>query len=99
MLADVEDKGTGIEAAIEGLRIAGKTGTAQKEDAHGVLEEHITWFVSFAPYDSPHYAVVVMVEKGGSGGKTCAPVARKIYLALQQLEGRAGKAQSLVRAN
>jgi penicillin-binding protein 2 len=100
MLADVEDKdGGGREAGIEGMRIAGKTGTAQKEDAHGVLEEYITWFVSFAPYDSPHYAVVVMVEKGGSGGKTCAPVARKIYLALQQLEGGAAKGQSLVKAN
>jgi len=99
MLADVEDKdGTGRESVIEGLRICGKTGTAQKKNAHGILEEHITWFISFAPYENPRYAVVVMVENGGSGGRTCAPVARKVYLALQQLGGGAPKGQSLAKA-
>jgi len=90
MLADVEDKdGTGVAAAVPGLRICGKTGTAQKKDVHGVLQEHITWFVSFAPYETPRYAVVVMVENGGSGGHDCAPVARKVYLALGQIEAAA----------
>ena len=96
MLADVEDKdGTGTSAAVAGMRICGKTGTAQKKDAHGILQEHITWFISFAPYENPKYAVVVMVENGGSGGKTCAPVAQKVYLALQQIESGNTKGQSL----
>ena len=44
------------------------------------IEPHkITWFVSFAPYEKPKYAVVVMVERGISGGKTCAPIAKEIY--------------------
>ena len=89
MLADVEDSdGTGREAAVPGLRICGKTGTSQKKNLQNVLEEHITWFVSFAPYEKPRYAVAVMVEveHGGSGGKTCAPIAGKIYAAIQDRE-------------
>jgi penicillin-binding protein 2 len=89
MLADVEDAdGTGRAAAVPGLRICGKTGTAQKKNMQGELEEDFTWFISFAPYEHPRYAVVVMVEveHGGSGGGTCAPVAQQIYLALQQCE-------------
>ncbi|MFM8358989.1 MAG: penicillin-binding transpeptidase domain-containing protein, partial [Verrucomicrobiota bacterium] len=39
----------------------------------------LTWFASYGPYQQPRYAVVVMVEGGGSGGGTCAPVARRIY--------------------
>ena len=80
---------------MHGLRVCGKTGTAQKKDVHGNLEEHITWFLSFAPYESPRYAVVVMVENGGSGGHTCAPVARKVYQTLLQLEAAGAKAQNL----
>ncbi|HXP61436.1 MAG TPA: penicillin-binding transpeptidase domain-containing protein [Dongiaceae bacterium] len=89
MLADVEDAdGTGRKAAVPGLQVCGKTGTAQKKNALGVIEEDFTWFISFAPYEHPHYAVVVMVEveHGGTGGGTCAPVAQKIYLALQRCD-------------
>jgi penicillin-binding protein 2 len=89
MLADVEDAdGTGRAAAVPGLRICGKTGTAQKKNMQGATEEDFTWFISYAPYEHPRYAVVVMVEveHGGSGGHTCAPIAQKIYLALQQYE-------------
>ncbi|MEO6035757.1 MAG: penicillin-binding transpeptidase domain-containing protein, partial [Verrucomicrobiota bacterium] len=86
MLADVEDtEGTGKASAVKDLRIAGKTGTAQITDG-GKVTDHITWFVSFAPFEKPKYAVVVMVESGISGGKTCAPVAQKIYEAIQKLE-------------
>ena len=87
MLADVEDAdGSGRRAATPGLRICGKTGTADKRNARGELEEEITWFSSFAPYDQPRYAVVVMVEGGASGGRTCAPVAGKIYQAILERE-------------
>jgi penicillin-binding protein 2 len=88
MLADVEDRdSTGHRAAVPGLQVCGKTGTAQKKNLQGVTEEDVTWFISFAPYEHPRYAVVVMVEvERGTGGGTCAPVAQKIYVALQQYE-------------
>jgi penicillin-binding protein 2 len=46
--------------------------------------DHITWFASFGPYESPRFVVVVMVESGASGGGTCAPIARQIYQAIQK---------------
>lgn len=86
MLADVEDAdGTGRRAQVEGMRVCGKTGTAQVKKG-GRLERHDTWFVSFAPYESPRYVVVVLVEGGSYGGTTCAPVARQIYQTLRQIE-------------
>ncbi|MBI3849297.1 MAG: hypothetical protein HY298_03245 [Verrucomicrobia bacterium] len=87
MLADVEDSdGTGRAAAVHGMRICGKTGTAQVKNPRGETIDHTTWFVSFAPYENPRYVVVVMVESGGSGGATCAPIAQQIYLAIQARE-------------
>lgn len=85
MLADTEDpEGTGRAAALPGFRVCGKTGTAQVMDAQGRLRGYTTWFVGFAPYERPRYVVAVMVEDGGSGGSTCAPVAREVFRALQQ---------------
>ena len=55
------------------IEIAGKTGSAQT----GVDGEAHAWFAGFAPYDDPEIAVVVFVEKGGSGGYT-SDVAKKI---------------------
>ena len=86
MLADVQSAGgTGTRAAVPGLQICGKTGTAQVMDSHNKLIGDTTWFISFAPYERPRYAVVVMVEievNAGNGGTICAPVAGKIYNAL-----------------
>ncbi len=91
MLADVEEAtGTGREAKVEGLKIGGKTGTAEVEHGGRVVDK-TTWFASFAPVDRPKWAVVVMVESGASGGKTCAPVAKKIYEALQKRERNGGQ--------
>ncbi len=88
MLAEVEERGgTGTEAIVPGLKIGGKTGTAEVEHA-GRIVDKTTWFASFAPVDRPKWAVVVMVESGASGGKTCAPVAKKIYQALLEREFR-----------
>ena len=82
MRADVEDSdGTGRYARIAGFPIAAKTGTAQVKKGR-VTVDHITWFGSFGPCDSPRYAVVVMIESGAGGGVTCGPVAKKIYQAL-----------------
>lgn len=94
MLADVEDPESTAYAAfhqndrprLKKLRVCGKTGTAQLMNEYNQVIDHITWFVSFAPYEQPRYVVVVMVESGGSGGGTCAPVAREIYSAIERLE-------------
>ncbi len=100
MLADTEDPdGTGRYvrdlAPLPGLRICGKTGTAQVEDEHNVKTAQTVWFTSFAPYcapgapEKPRYCVVVMVEAGllgVSGGGTCAPVAGRVYAALMERE-------------
>ncbi len=85
MLADVEENGgSGKEAYIPGMGICGKTGTAQVEKNGGI--DHITWFVSYAPYQNPKYAVVVLVESGVSGGLSCAPKAKEIYKTIQRIE-------------
>ena len=97
MVRDTEDPdGTGKEAAVPGLRICGKTGTAQIQDIHGEKTGQTTWFASFAPYGNPRWAVVVMVEDGASGGRTCAPVGRKVYEALLRSQQRGtGKGETL----
>lgn len=104
MLLDVVHKdpagrldGTGRRAAVEGMQVCGKTGTAQVMEGRK-LKEYITWFVSYAPFDSPRYAVVVVIEGGVSGSATCAPVAHDIYEALLKKEQRqpAGTSGSLV---
>jgi penicillin-binding protein 2 len=99
MLADVEDsEGTGRAAAVAGLHICAKTGTAQIMDEHNRLVGHTVWFISFAPYENPHYAVVVMVEGGASGGITCAPIARDIYETILKQEN-AARVKTLAQAN
>lgn len=86
MLDDVEDpEGTGRAASVSGLKIAGKTGTAEVQEG-ALTVDKITWFASFAPYESPKYVVVVMIESGASGGRTCAPVAGQIYRGIMNLE-------------
>ncbi len=84
MLAETEDpEGTG-HAAVVGpeMRICGKTGTAQVMNERNQEVGRTTWFASFAPYEHPRYAVVVVVENGTYGGPTCAPIAHDIYQAI-----------------
>ncbi len=86
MRDDVADsEGTGKLAAVPGWQVCGKTGTAVIE-RRGTEANRITWFVSYAPFDAPRYAVVAMVENGSSGGGACAPIARRVYEALQKME-------------
>ena len=90
MLADVQDVGgSGVKAAVPGLTICGKTGTAQVQDEHNHTIGHNYWFASFAPYEKPKYAVVVMVQstvESGSGGLVCGPVAHDIYAEILKKE-------------
>jgi len=71
--------GTGTNAQISGVRVAGKTGTAENElTIDGANLAH-TWFVGFAPVENPQIVVVVMLEhSGGTGGGTAATIFRDI---------------------
>ncbi len=82
-LLDVVNEGTGAEARIPGIDIAGKTGTAQTIANSRVQrgQDH-AWFASFAQVHDPQYVVVVLVERGGKGGHIAAPIARQIYNAI-----------------
>jgi peptidoglycan glycosyltransferase len=71
--------GTGTAAQIPGVRVAGKTGTAET----GRSGRNMTSFVSFAPADAPRVAIAVMLEnQSGAGGTTAAPIAQKVMQAL-----------------
>jgi penicillin-binding protein 2 len=61
--------------------VAGKTGTADLPP-----NAPFAWFASYAPADDPRWAVVVMVEQGGHGGETAAPIARRICEQLMGLD-------------
>jgi penicillin-binding protein 2 len=92
-------KGTAFDARIKNLEIAmgGKTGTAQvrritmEQRREGILNENMPWkwrhhalFVGYAPLASPRYACAVVVEHGGSGSSTAAPIARDILMKTQE---------------
>jgi len=68
----VVSDGTGKAARLDGVSVAGKTGTAQ--NPHG--EDH-AWFMCFAPADDPQVALVIIVENAGHGSSVAAPVAGK----------------------
>ena len=68
------ESGTGRLARAEGVRIAGKTGTAQS----GQSETH-AWFVGYAPEDNPKVALVVFLENGGRGGVAAAGLASHVF--------------------
>jgi penicillin-binding protein 2 len=97
MLGDVEDPGgTGKDAFVRDFRVCAKTGTAQVD--RGAKMDHYTWIASYAPFEDPRYAVVVMVESGNSGGGTCAPVAQQIYVKLKEkMKYQRGNANSVVK--
>ena len=79
MMVQTVKSGTGTNAAIWGIDVAGKTGTAENEKTVMSGNNEHTWFVGFAPAYDPEIAVVVMMEySGGTGGGNCAPIARNI---------------------
>ena len=83
------EAGTAKAARIPGVEVAGKTGTAQfwRIVNGNKSQDNHTWFMCFAPYEAPKYAVVILVQGGKSGGSTSAPIAHRIMeqtLALEQ---------------
>lgn len=79
-----EPGGTGKRAQIKGVEVAGKTGTAQFW--RGTKKDNHTWFICFAPYQEPRYAICVMVQGAKSGGGVSAPIAQKIMEECLSLE-------------
>ena len=76
MMVEVVKRGTGTNAKIRNIRVAGKTGTAENPSG----KTH-AWFIGFAPADDPQIAVAVILEEDGTtGGKTAAPIARNIMI-------------------
>jgi penicillin-binding protein 2 len=71
-------RGTATQAAVDGVAVAGKTGTAEfgPDLGGGHYAEH-GWFAGFAPADNPEVAIIVFVERG-NGAKDAAPIAGKI---------------------
>ena len=75
MMEQVVNEGSGEAAALRGLRVAGKTGTGERDGAGDINQP---WFIGFAPADNPRVAVAVTLEAvpGGTGGVTAAPIAK-----------------------
>jgi cell division protein FtsI/penicillin-binding protein 2 len=78
MMQAVVEGGTGVNARISGVAVAGKTGTAEV-DVAGERRNH-AWFVAFAPVGDPSVSVAVVSEYGGVGGQVAAPLARAILV-------------------
>jgi peptidoglycan glycosyltransferase len=79
MMEQVVRGGTGTAAQISGVRVAGKTGTAET----GANHVNTTWFICFAPVENPRVAVAVVLEhQHATGGTTAAPIAKSIMEAL-----------------
>ncbi|HSC85994.1 MAG TPA: penicillin-binding protein 2 [Polyangiaceae bacterium] len=91
----LDKKGTAHAGRIEGVDVAGKTGTAQvsqlaprgsdQSNVEYFNRDH-AWFAGFAPAQSPEIAVVVLVEHGGGGGKNAVPVAMRVVRDWQRMK-------------
>jgi peptidoglycan glycosyltransferase len=96
MMRQVVERGTGTAAQIDGVAVAGKTGTAQNDDAQGNRRAPHAWFIGFAPAEAPRVAIAVIIENGGTpgagdevtGGRVAAPIAKTMLeLLLGQSQG------------
>ncbi|MGH3993271.1 MAG: penicillin-binding transpeptidase domain-containing protein, partial [Pseudonocardiaceae bacterium] len=84
MMGNVVREGTGTAAALSGIDVGGKTGTAEVDNATA----NQAWFIGFAPIDRPRMAVAVTIERTqGQGGTEAAPVAKRV---LETLIGGGG---------
>jgi penicillin-binding protein 2 len=68
------ESGTGQAAKLEGIKVAGKTGSAE---VHSIGKTH-GWFAAYAPADKPEVVVIAITEKAGHGGTVAAPIVKKI---------------------
>jgi penicillin-binding protein A len=82
MMSRVVEEGTGTAAALSGIQVAGKTGTAEVGPAAQFTQP---WFIAFAPVDDPRIAIAVTVENqpsGSQGGTVAAPIAASVMEAV-----------------
>jgi penicillin-binding protein A len=85
MMSQVVKEGTGTAAALQGIDVAGKTGTAEKGNANQA------WFIAFAPVQAPRVAIAVTVEQTtGQGGTIAAPIAKQVMETLLKTGSGAG---------
>lgn len=77
IMEGVVAQGSGRAAAISGVKVAGKTGTAE---AGKSVDTH-AWFIAFAPADDPTVAMAIVLENSGTGGTVAAPRAREVLKA------------------
>jgi peptidoglycan glycosyltransferase len=78
-MGQVVKEGTGTQAALSGIDVAGKTGTAEVANA----TSNQAWFIAFAPKNDPKVAIAVTIERTqGQGGDTAAPIAKQVMQAL-----------------
>jgi len=84
MMVNGVENGAASNARIDGVSVAGKTGTAE----NGEDDPYTLWFTGFAPADNPQYAITVLVEDGGGMGQEgygnliAAPVAKQVLEAV-----------------
>ncbi|MEE9369615.1 MAG: penicillin-binding transpeptidase domain-containing protein [Pontiella sp.] len=85
----MHEEGTAEKARVQGIQIAGKTGSAQyrkKVDGEVINSVH-TWMISYAPFDFPRYAIAMIVEDGVSGGNTIGPRLSQLYTNIFEYDG------------
>jgi len=95
-----ENKGTAFKSRLQDIKFAGKTGTSQvrrislsERASDDFREKEQEWknrdhalFVGYMPYDDPKYSISVIIEHGGSGASTAAPIAKQIFNYINELE-------------
>jgi len=96
MLARVVEGGTGVNAAVPGYSVAGKTGTARKPPYEHPPYRYVASFVGFAPAENPRLATIVVIDEPARqffGGTVAAPVFSRIMqhaLAVERVTGSGG---------
>jgi len=98
---DFDPNGTGGNARLPGIVVGGKTGTAQivqikgkmvkSDDLQYEIRDH-AWFAAIAPVNDPEIVVVALVQHGGSGGRTAAPVVRAVLQEFFRIEAASASA-------
>jgi cell division protein FtsI/penicillin-binding protein 2 len=100
LMVDVVGYGTGTAAAIPGVPVAGKTGTAVRYPyGYPGPEVDQSWYVVLAPYPNPKVVVAVTIERGGFGVQAAAPAAQQILNAYFASHGRKIKSSGLASPN
>ena len=95
-----EQQGTAFKSRLEDVKFAGKTGTSQvkrislsERESDDFRKKEQEWknrdhalFVGYMPYEKPKYAISVLIEHGGSGASTAAPIAKQVFNYLNNLD-------------